>query len=199
MEVTPIFLRFTVSSHFFFCVLGNTNQHPHCDQGRADVWEGHALFPFVAIHGFGLWDFEMWLLPQGKSYGFRHVIPKDSLLVMRGDTTHAGGLQRGNGHRCHMSFYPKMSAGWRDHTAYWLSDSFQNPEKGDATQTSFICQKHSYPFAFPVASTACEGLADDEVLISYPPGTTDMLYSDSASIRKTAQDLIKATSDGIFF
>jgi hypothetical protein len=98
-----------------------------------------------------------------------------------------------------MSFYPKMSAGWRDHTAYWLSDSFQNPEKGDATQTSFICQKHSYPFAFPVASTACKGLADDEVLISYPPGTTDMLYSDSASIRKTAQDLIKATSDGIFF
>jgi hypothetical protein len=67
------------------------------------------LFPFVATHGFGLWDFEMWLLlPQGKSYGFRYVIPKDSLLMMRGDSTHAGSLQRENEHMCHMSFYPKL-------------------------------------------------------------------------------------------
>jgi hypothetical protein len=93
-----------------------------------------------------------------------------------------------------MSFYPKMSAGWRDHMAYWLL-----PDEGDATPTSFVCQKHSYPFAFPVASTACEGLANDEVLISYPPETTDMLYSENVSIRKAAQDMIRATSDGLFF
>jgi hypothetical protein len=141
----------------------------------------------------------MWLLPQGKSYGFKHVIPKDSLLLMRGDFTHAGGLQRENGHRCHMVFYPKMSAGWRDHSAYWLPDSFQNPNMKDATNTSFVCQKHLYPFAFPVASKACEGLDDDEVLISYPPDITDMLHSEIASIRKVAQDMIRATKDGIFF
>jgi hypothetical protein len=184
---------------FILLYIGSTNQHAHCNQGRADVWEGHALFPFVCIHGFGKWDFEMWLLPQGKKYGFRHVVRKDCMLLMRGDFTHAGGLQQEDGHRCHMAFFPTIRAGWRDSTAYWLSGDFRNPDLTDTVQTSFVCQKHTYPFAFPVASTACEGIESDERLITYPTDMTDMLYSDNEIIRKAAHDMIRDTSDGLFY
>ena len=121
------------------------------------------------------------------------------MLVMRGDFTHAGGLQRENGHRCHMAFYPTVRAGWRDPAAYWLSDGFRNPDREDAAPTSFVCQNHTYPFAFPVASTACDGIESDERLITYPPDTTDMLHSDNEIIRKAAHDMIRATSDGMFY
>jgi hypothetical protein len=98
-----------------------------------------------------------------------------------------------------MAFFPTIRAGWRDSTAYWLSGDFRNPDLTDVEQTSFVGQKHTYSFAFPVASTACEGIESEERLITYPRDITDMLYSDNEIIRKAAHDTIRATSDGMFY
>ena len=43
---------------------GSGYQHPHSDAGRPDSYKGMKIFPFVAIHGFGVDSFSMWLLPD---------------------------------------------------------------------------------------------------------------------------------------
>jgi hypothetical protein len=54
------------------------HQHPHCDQGKAGCFNTDQIFPFVCIHGFGLHEFAMWLLPAQKKreYGFPFTFPK---------------------------------------------------------------------------------------------------------------------------
>jgi hypothetical protein len=49
---------------FTSLVNGTGYQHPHSDAGRPDFYKGLKIFPFVTIHGFGLNEFTMWLLPH---------------------------------------------------------------------------------------------------------------------------------------
>ncbi len=85
---------------------GTEYQHAHSDQERANAFSQKTTYPFVAMHGFGVNSFEMWLLPQNLKHGFLHKFKPRSLLLMRGDFVHAGGTSKLP--RCHMDFsrYP---------------------------------------------------------------------------------------------
>jgi hypothetical protein len=71
---------------------GTEHQHPHCDQGKAGAFNYDDIFPFVCVHGFGINEFIMWLLPAKtkRDYGFPYKFPKNALLFFRGDVIHAG-------------------------------------------------------------------------------------------------------------
>ena len=95
--------------HFNSIVGGVCHQHLHCDSGRVGMYQDLPIFPFVALHGFGLHTFSLWLLPQGLEYGFMNEFNADQILFMRGDFVHAGvpsALPRG-----HMEFFPLSAAG----------------------------------------------------------------------------------------
>ena len=96
---------------------GMDHQHPHCDQGKAASFQYEQIFPFVCIHGFGVHDFTMWLLPISKKreYGFPYRFPKKAMLFMRGDFIHAGACSQES--RSHLEFYPKAGRGWMDENA----------------------------------------------------------------------------------
>ena len=126
---------------------GVDHQHPHCDQGKAGSYHNERLFPFVAVHGFGINEFQMWLLPakQKREYGFLYQFPKNAILFMRGDFIHAGAcLQEARGH---IMFYPKREAGYDDENPYWASNSFdtwlKNPES--FLVTDLRCRPFAYP------------------------------------------------------
>ncbi len=93
-------------------LIGGTNyQHPHTDTGRVGTYNSLDVFPFVALHGFGLDSFTLWLLPEPVNlrYGFLHTFEAHQLLLMRGDFVHAGvpsTIPRG-----HMEFFPLHGAG----------------------------------------------------------------------------------------
>ena len=126
---------------------GVDHQHPHCDQGKAGCYHNEGIFPFVAVHGFGVNEFQMWLLPakQKREYGFLYQFPKNAILFMRGDFIHAGAcLQEA---RAHIQFFPKKEAGWDDDHPYWGSNSFEtwikNPES--FLVTDLRCRPFAYP------------------------------------------------------
>jgi hypothetical protein len=54
---------------------GQDHQHPHCDLGKVGSFATEDVFPFVAVHGFGVNEFQMWLLSMKKKrdYGFLPV------------------------------------------------------------------------------------------------------------------------------
>ena len=43
---------------------GTGYQHPHADAGRPESFRGLNIFPFVALHGFGVDAFSLWLFPE---------------------------------------------------------------------------------------------------------------------------------------
>ncbi len=45
-------------------------QHPHSDIGKAGAFKHLDIFPFVGLHGFGVNEFALWLLPPNIDYGF---------------------------------------------------------------------------------------------------------------------------------
>ena len=63
---------------------GQNHQHPHCDQGKVGCFASETVFPFVATHGFGINEFQMWLLPMKKKrdYGYLYQFPKTLLSSM---------------------------------------------------------------------------------------------------------------------
>ncbi len=83
---------------------GVCHQHPHCDSGRVGTYQDLTVFPFVALHGFGLHTFSLWLLPQGLDYGFMHEFNADQIVFMRGDFVHASVPSTAT--RGHMEFFP---------------------------------------------------------------------------------------------
>jgi hypothetical protein len=107
-------------------LIGGTNyQHPHTDTGRVGTYSSLDVFPFVALHGFGLDPFSLWLLPEpfDLRYGFLHTFEAHQLLLMRGDFVHAGvpsPIPRG-----HMEFFPLHGAGWTRRPAYWARKGYQ--------------------------------------------------------------------------
>ena len=68
---------------------GTEHQHAHCDQAKAGEFTYDDIFPFVCVHGFGINEFIMWLLPAHKKrdYGFPYKFPKNALLFFRGVRT----------------------------------------------------------------------------------------------------------------
>jgi hypothetical protein len=101
---------------------GTEHQHQHCDQGQAGSFHYEQIFPFVCIHGFGVHEFNMWLLParMKREYGFPYRFPAKSMLFMRGDLVHAGGCSQPA--RAHLEFFPKAKAGWtKTKYPYWAT------------------------------------------------------------------------------
>ena len=180
-------------------------QHPHADQGWGMEYDGEPTFPFVATHGFGRYSFEMWLLAKGtrgkNDYGFLHTMKATSLLLMRGDFIHAGGISWRP--RCHMKFYPRMGAGLVKGQAdqYWLRPQFQcdiDEEKCKDSQEekSFLWQHFLHPFAYPkVVPTFNKVTKQLEDIVKYVPSITHGLMSDDKRGRARARQQLRVVVD----
>jgi hypothetical protein len=88
---------------------GVCHQHPHCDHGRVGTYQDLGIYPFGALHGYGLTPFSLWILPPGVEYGFMHTFAADQIVFLRGDCVHAGVPSPVP--RCHYEFFPRLSAG----------------------------------------------------------------------------------------
>ena len=53
---------------------GQDHQHPHCDLGKVGSFAVEEVFPFVAVHGFGVNEFQMWLLPMKKKRDYVKLV-----------------------------------------------------------------------------------------------------------------------------
>ena len=146
---------------------GTNHQHPHCDNAIVNTYANLDVFPFVCLHGFGVSEFGLWLLPNplARHYGFYHTFAAKNMLLMRGDFVHAGG-PGGTNTRGHLEFFPREAAGWTRKRSFW---NLQNLRKIHPT---FLWQKPTYPFAFP---NAAEPSIDGDVVLTYPPGATKKL------------------------
>jgi hypothetical protein len=146
---------------------GQDHQHPHCDQGKVGCFVNEEVFPFVVTHGFGINEFQMWLLPMKKKrdYGYLYQFPKTAILFMRGDFMHAGPcMQEARGHAL---YFPLAEAGWDDEYPYWESSSVEAWMKDPAIylNNDFRCP----PFAWPQFSKRTP--SGDQV-ITYPADLT---------------------------
>lgn len=163
-------------------LVGGINfQHAHADQAWPWELEGEQTFPFVATHGFGVNEFEMWLLPKGtrgkQDYGILHLFPPTAMLFMRGDFVHAGGATWLP--RCHMKFYPRVDAGLvhQRKDKYWLLQSFKidichDEEKGKE-EISFLWQHYIFPFALPKTERKFNAeLQMEEEIVTFPADVT---------------------------
>jgi hypothetical protein len=144
---------------------GVNHQHPHTDTAsRASSYEGLEVFPFVALHGFNLDTFSLWLLPDPLHcmYGFMHTFERHQILFMRGDFVHAGVPSRVP--RGHMEFFPTPNAGWVKRPAFWM--------RKDYKQTAFLWHHPTHPFGYPNV-----GLPNDQgrQLMTYPTDVTHYL------------------------
>ena len=92
---------------------GANYQHPHSDNAIVNSYANLEVFPFVCIHGFGVDEFSLWLLPNPlqRHYGFEHKFGAKNMLLMRGDFVHAGCP--GTNPRAHLEFFPREGAGWK--------------------------------------------------------------------------------------
>ena len=143
-------------------LVGGINyQHPHTDAGRVGSFQNLEVFPFVALHGFGLDPFSLWLLPDPfeLKYGFLHTFEAHQIVFMRGDVVHAGvpsPVPRG-----HMEFFPLHGAGWTRRPAYWTRKGHQ--------QVTYPWQHPTYPFGYPDVGSANENGAQ---IVTYPVDVT---------------------------
>ena len=152
---------------------GTEHQHPHCDQAKAGSFVYDEIFPFVCIHGFGVHEFIMWLLPAKakREYGFPFKFPKNAILFMRGDFIHAGWYSQLA--RAHMEFFPKAAAGWtRTRYPYWATEESLRAWQLQKT-TFLIPDMRTFPFAYP------EFTEEDELgnqTVCYPSLFTDDVF-----------------------
>ena len=151
---------------FTTVINGTGYQHPHTDAGRAETYKGLKIFPFVTLHGFGIDEFSMWLLPdplsKNNKYGFLHTFKASQMLFMRGDFLHGGvpsTLPRG-----HMKFFPSAEAGWKRQSSYWNRKEWET--------TTFMWQGTFPPFGYPCAGSP--DLAGVHV-VTYPVEFTKLL------------------------
>jgi hypothetical protein len=182
-------------------------QHAHADQGWGLDYEGETTFPFVATHAFGANTFQMWLLPKGSrgknEYGFLHTMKKTSLLLMRGDFIHAGGISWFP--RCHMKFFPRVEAGLVNGQImnYWQRPSYQcdidEPRKGSDVEHSFLWQHYVFPFAYPkTVYTVNKVTKEVEKVVSYIPAITHGLLDDDKVDRQRARNKVRYMPDNDF-
>jgi hypothetical protein len=141
---------------------GICHQHPHCDHGRVGTYQDLEVFPFGALHGFGVSPFSLWILPPGLEYGFMHNFEADQIVFIRGDCVHAGvpsAVPRG-----HYEFFPLLSAGWTRRNPFWTRSS--------TADTTFAWQNPSNPFAYPDVGTPSD---HGTMSVVYPVSVTDAL------------------------
>ena len=145
---------------------GEGYQHAHSDQGRYDEFVHLDVFPFVALHAFGVESFKLWVLPHPdkRTFGFLHTFQPQNMVFMRGDFVHAGAV--GSNPRGHMEFFPRPSAGWTRPKSWW------NLKQTGAPPT-FLFQKPTFPFAFPYASTPDS--VNGDVVLTYSVDLTQKL------------------------
>jgi hypothetical protein len=150
---------------------GQDHQHPHCDQGMQGSFASETIFPFVAVHGFGINAFQMWILPMKnrRDYGFLYQFPKTAILFLRGDCPHAGAcLQEA---RDHISFWPQAEAGWDEENPYWAPN---NIEAWLKDQVIFLTPELRLPpFAWPQFGKRTQS---GDQIVTYPADeTTDLI------------------------
>jgi hypothetical protein len=152
---------------------GTGHQHPHCDQGKAGAFNTNQIFPFVCIHGFGLHQFVMWLLPakRKREYGFPFRFPKFAMLFLRGDCVHAGAFSQLS--RGHLDFWPKAAAGWtRTRHPYWATA--ESMLAWQAKKVVFLIPDlRTFPFAYPDISEEDE---NGFQTVTYPVRHTNDLF-----------------------
>jgi hypothetical protein len=149
---------------------GTEHQHQHCDQGQAGSFHYEQIFPFVCIHGFGVNEYNMWLLParMKREYGFPYRFPAKSMLFMRGDFVHAGGCSQAA--RAHLEFFPTAKAGWtKTKYPYWGTKK-QFDESLKKKNTFLVPDLHTFPFAYP---NIREDSTNGSLIVSYPNTTED--------------------------
>ena len=163
-------------------LVGGTNiQHPHCDNGMVNSYNNADVFPFVCVHGFGVDEFKLWLLPNplARSYGFEHTFGPKQMLLMRGDFVHAGGP--GRNPRGHLEFFPRETAGWNRKRSWWNL-------KGGKMAPTFLWQKPTFPFGFP---NVTEPDVNGDIVMTYPPSLTKLL--------KTPMSQKQCETEGILY
>jgi hypothetical protein len=179
---------------------GNTYQHPHADQGHPFKYKDEKTFPFIATHGFGQYQFELWLLPNTggqHKHGFLHRFSPESLVLMRGDFVHAGGVATDP--RCHMAFPPKPGAGlvFNHEHHYWLEkkfdcsiDALPTPDDNELPHidASFLWQGGTFLFAYPLAHYEENAHGYMRTILTYPPEVTaDLISTNKTSQREFTQ------------
>jgi hypothetical protein len=146
---------------------GQDHQHPHCDLGKVGSFAVEEVFPFVAVHGFGVNEFQMWLLPMKKKrdYGFLYQFPKTAVLFIRGDFSHAGAcMQEARGHSV---FFPQAEAGWDEEYPYWHPSCIEPWLKDPAI---FLSPDYrSPPFGWPQLS---KRTPSGDQIVTYPADLT---------------------------
>jgi hypothetical protein len=145
---------------------GQSHQHPHCDNAIVNTYANEDVFPFVCIHGFGVDEFSVWLLPTPfqRHYGFLHTFSAKNMLLMRGDFVHGG--TPGSTPRAHLEFFPREAAGWTRKKSFWNL-------KSNKTHPTFLWQHPTYPFAYPSVTDPNDA---GDVVIQYPPQLTSALH-----------------------
>jgi hypothetical protein len=153
-----------------FVVGGVEYQHPHADLAKPGSFTNDHVFPFVAVHGFGVNEFQMWLLPckHKREHGFLFNFPKTAILFMRGDFIHAGGCAQDA--RAHIEMYPQRAAGWDEENPYWETEKMEHWQKN---KISFLIPDlRCRPFGYPHMSK--KNTAGDQI-VTYPPKLTSDL------------------------
>ena len=149
--------------NFNSIVGGQGYQHPHCDIGRPGSFKDLDIFPFVGLHGFGLNEFSLWLLPPKSDYGFLHMFESYQMVFLRGDQVHAGPaspIPRG-----HMEFLPLPGAGYQRRNPFWCRAGY--------AQVTFPYQDpYRFPFGYPEIGTPN---AKGEQILTYPVEVTRLL------------------------
>ena len=146
---------------------GVNYQHPHSDTARVNSYAGLDIFPFVALHGFGVDKFSLWVGPglPVRTYGFLHTFDAKNMVFMRGDFVHAGGA--GTRQRGHMQFFPLEGAGWRRSRSPWTCTM---PAHDNSVEATFLWQLPTSPFAYP--SVSSPDFKTGNMIMSYPPYVT---------------------------
>ena len=146
---------------------GSNYQHPHSDTARVNSYAGLDIFPFVALHGFGVDKFTLWVGPglPVRTYGFLHTFDAKNMVFMRGDFVHAGGA--GTRQRGHMQFFPLEGAGWRRSRSPWTCTL---PAHDNNVEATFLWQLPTSPFGYP--SVSSPDFKTGNMIMSYPPYVT---------------------------
>ena len=170
---------------------GIEHQHAHSDQARPHSYRDEKTFPFVATHGFGMHELQLWLLPMNAKHGILHTFNKAALVLMRGDFVHAGGVSKLP--RCHMQFFPKPNAGFVHGHAhhFWLDPEFRCdikhiPEDDNDVEATFLWQGPHFPFAYPVASFEKNSIGKERTVLRYPANVTELLISTDKTVDRAA-------------
>jgi hypothetical protein len=98
-----------------------SNTHIAIRDATANINNLEGLFPFVALHAFGIEEFKLWVLPQPdkRTYGFLHTLAPTNMVFMRGDFVHASGVGTHSREHMHMELFSRTEAGWNRPRSWW--------------------------------------------------------------------------------